>query len=62
MNSNEEIVGEAVRIEYNEKDGELFVVFKITSENYKKKIKDNWIDNSIEYKIINKNLVFEKEK
>jgi len=60
MKPNEHVVGEAVRIEYIEKDGRLFIVFEIKEEKYKKDIKKNWI-NDIEFKIVDKSLVKESE-
>lgn len=54
-----EIVGEAVRVEFEEKTGRLFLVFEIKNEKYKQDIKKNWTDD-IEYKIIDRNLVIEE--
>ena len=34
MKNYEEAVGEAVRIEYTEHDGKLYIVFEIISEKY----------------------------
>jgi hypothetical protein len=57
---DEEVVAEAARIEYDEHTGDLFIVFKITNEKYKQKIKKTWTQD-IEYRIIEKNLVMIKE-
>ena len=54
--NDEEIVGEASRIEFDENTGRLFIVFEIISEKHKQNIKKNWT-NDIEFKIINKFLV-----
>ncbi len=54
-----EIVGEAVRVEFEEKTGKLYLVFEIKNEKYKQDIKKNWTDD-IEYKIIDRNLVIEE--
>ena len=54
-----EIVGEAVRVEFEEKTGKLYLVFEIKNEKYKQNIKKNWTDD-IEYKIIDRNLVIEE--
>ena len=42
MKNYEEILGEACRIEFEEKTGKLFLVFEITNEKFKKKIKTEW--------------------
>lgn len=60
MKSDEEIVGEAIRIEVDEATGKLFLVFEITNEKYKQDIKKNWYKD-IEYKMIDKLLVKENE-
>lgn len=60
MKSNEEVVGTAVRIEYEEKTGKLFIVFEITEEKYKQDIKKNWTED-IEYKLVDRCLVKENE-
>lgn len=60
MKNDEHIIGEAVRVEYTESNGDIFLVFKITDPNYKKIIKTKW-NSSVEFKIIDKNLVLEKE-
>ena len=56
MKSTEEVVGEAVRIEYIEQDGRLFIVFEIKSEKHKQNIKKNWVKD-IEFRLIDKTLV-----
>jgi hypothetical protein len=58
MKPNEEIVGEAVRIEYTEHDGKLFLVFEIKNEKYKQDIKKNWTKD-IEYRLVDRFLVRE---
>jgi len=39
----EKTVAKAVRIELNETTDELFIVFEVVDEQFKKKIKDNWM-------------------
>lgn len=56
MKPDEECVGEAIRIEYDETTGKLFLVFEITNEKYKQSLKKNWTDD-IEFRLINKQLV-----
>jgi hypothetical protein len=55
------VVAEAVRIEWEEKTGKLFIVFEVKDEKYKQDIKKNWAQD-IEYKLIDKSLVLEEEK
>ncbi len=61
MKNYEEIVGEAVRIEYNESTGKLFLIFEITNEKFKQVIKKDWT-NDIEFKLKNKSLVIEGDE
>ena len=60
MKNYEQIIGEAVRIEYNEQNGKLFIVFEITNPQSKQDIKKNWTQN-IEYKIVDKHLILNNE-
>lgn len=55
-----ETVAEAVRIEFEESTGKLFIVFEVKNEKFKQDIKKNWTQD-IEYKLINKLLVKEDE-
>jgi len=54
-----ETIGEAIRVEFEEKSGELYLVFKITNEKYKQDIRKNWTKD-IEFRIIDKTLVSEE--
>lgn len=54
------IVAEAVRIEYEEKSGKLYIVFEVKDEKYKQDIKKNWTKD-IEYRLVDKFLVKETE-
>jgi len=56
----DEVIAEAVRIEYEEKSGKLYIVFEVTNEKYKQDIKKNWIKD-IEYRLVDKSLVKESE-
>jgi hypothetical protein len=58
MKPNEEVVAEAVRIEFEEKTGKLYIVFEVVDEKYKQDIKKNWIQD-IEFRLIDKCLVKE---
>jgi hypothetical protein len=52
----DQIVAEAVRIEYDEETGKLYLVFEVKNEKFKQDIKKNWTQD-IEYKLVGKNLV-----
>jgi hypothetical protein len=52
----DQVVAEAVRIEYDEETGKLFIVFEVKNEKYKQDIKKNWTKD-IEYKLVDRNLV-----
>jgi len=54
----EKVVAEAVRIEYEEKTGELYIVFKVKDEKYKQDIKANWTKD-IEFRLVDRFLVME---
>jgi hypothetical protein len=56
MKNYEEIVAEAVRIEYEHHSGQLFIVFKVIDGKYKDYIKNNWTKD-IEYRLIDKYLI-----
>lgn len=53
-----ETLAEAVRIEYEEKSGKLFIVFEVKNEKFKQDIKKNWTQD-IEFRLIDKSLVEE---
>jgi hypothetical protein len=56
MKNYEKVIAEAVRIEYTENDGKLYLVFEVTDPSAKQDIKKNWTKD-IEYRIIGKTLV-----
>jgi hypothetical protein len=56
MNPSDKVVAEAVRIEYEEKTGKLFIVFEVKDEKYKQSLKRDWTKD-IEFRIIDKHLV-----
>lgn len=60
MKNDEEIVGEAVRVEYSERDGKLFLVFEIKNEKYKQDIRKNWTKD-IEFRLVDRLLIRESE-
>ena len=55
-----EILAEAVRIEYEEKTGKLFIVFEVKDEKFKQDVKKNWTKD-IEYKLVDRQLVLDNE-
>lgn len=56
----QQVVAEAVRIEYEEATGKLFIVFEVKDEKYKQDIKKNWTKD-IEYKLVDRCLVKEDD-
>jgi hypothetical protein len=58
MKPDEQIIGEAVRLEYEEDTGKLFIVFEVKDEKYKQDIKKNWTTD-IEFRLVDKLLVKE---
>jgi hypothetical protein len=50
------VVAEAVRLEYEEQTGKLYIVFEVKDEKYKQDIKKNWTQD-IEYRLVDKALV-----
>lgn len=55
MKNYEKVLGEAVRVEYEEESGKLFLVFEITDASFKNEIKKDWTQD-IELKIVKKEL------
>jgi hypothetical protein len=52
----DKVVAEAVRVEYEEKTGKLFIVFEVKDEKYKQDIKKNWTKD-IEFRLVDKQLI-----
>jgi len=52
----DEVIAEAVRVEYDEETGRMFLVFEVKGEKNKLNIRTNWTQD-VEYKLIGKNLV-----
>lgn len=61
MNDPKITVAEAVRLEFDENTGKLYIVFEVINEKYKQDIKRDWIED-IEYKLIGKSLILDEEK
>lgn len=60
MKSYEKIIAEAVRIEFEQRTGELYIVFKVLDNKSKEDIKTNWTKD-IEYRLIDRSLVLEQK-
>lgn len=56
MSNNNVTVASAVRIEHNPDNDELFLVFEIVDEDFKRRIKKDWMQD-IELKLIGRNLI-----
>ena len=56
MKEIDHTVATVVRMEHNENTDELFLVFQIVDEGFKKRIKKNWMEE-VSVKLIGKNLV-----
>ena len=53
-------VAKAVRVEHNEDNDELYLVFEIIDDDFKRRIKKDWMED-IELKLIGKNLIKKQE-
>lgn len=56
MKNYEKIIAEAVRIEFEQQTGDLYIVFKVLDGKSKEDIKNNW-SKDIEYRLIDRSLV-----
>jgi hypothetical protein len=56
---NNQTVAEIARMEHNENTDDLYLVFKVVDEGFKKRIKKDWMED-IELKIIGKKLVIKE--
>jgi len=54
-NEQNEVLAEAVRVEVDDNNGDVFIVFKAKTEKFKREIKEKWVED-IEFKVINKKL------
>lgn len=53
-------VAEAVRIEYDEKSGAVYLVFELVDEDFKKRIKEDWCSD-IELELKDRKLIIKEE-
>lgn len=56
---NNEILAEACRIEYDEKQDKLYIVFEVKNLPFKQKIKKDWTKD-LEFVLVDKTLVLSK--
>lgn len=56
MKEIDRTVATVVRMEHNENTDELFLVFQIIDEGFKKRIKKNWMED-VPVKLIGKSLI-----
>jgi hypothetical protein len=54
------IVAEAIRVEYIKDTDEVYLVFEVVDEDFKKSIKKDWTQD-IELKIIDRKLILSEE-
>ena len=54
------VVAEAVRVEFEEKSGSVYLIFEITDEDFKNKIKKDWTVD-IELELENKKLLLKED-
>lgn len=52
-------IAECIRIEFSETSGELYLVFQVTDEDFKKRVKNNWLAD-IDTVLLDKKLIEEK--
>jgi hypothetical protein len=56
MKPDEKVIAKISRVELDDKNDKVYIVFEVTDPSFKVRIKKNWIED-IEFKIINKELV-----
>lgn len=56
MSAKYETIAKAVRIELDKKNDDIYIVFKIIDEGFKKKVREDWLSD-YELMIVDKNLV-----
>lgn len=59
VKNKDEVVAEAVRIEYDKYNDTVYIVFEISDEKFKKEIKEDWTKD-VPLKLVNKQLVRDK--
>jgi hypothetical protein len=60
MNADEKIIAEAVRVEFDETTGKVFIVFEAVDPKFKRDVITEWIKD-LEFKIKGKLLIQEEE-
>jgi len=61
VNSKNYTVATAVRVEYIKDSDDVYLVFQIVDEDFKKRIKQDWVGSDIELKLIDRKLIIDKE-
>ncbi len=54
--NNYDTVARAVRMEVDTITGDLYLVFKVIDENFKQRVRDNWMDD-VELKLLGRALI-----
>lgn len=54
-------IAECIRIEFSETSGELYLVFQVTDEDFKKRVKNNWLAD-IDTVLLDKKLIEENKE
>ena len=53
-----QVVAQAVRVEYDEHNDNVYLVFEVTDEQFKKEIKEDWMKD-VDLQLVNKQLLKE---
>ncbi len=53
-------VGKAIRVEYDNKSGALYLVFELIDEDFKKRVKEDW-NADIELELEDRKLLLKEE-
>ena len=56
MDNKYEVVAKAIRLEVDESKDDVYIIFKITDERFKQKVRADWEDD-VEVRVVNKELV-----
>ena len=60
-NEQYQTIAKAIRVEKNVETDEVYLVFEVIDENFKRRIKEEW-ESDIELKLIGRNLIKNEEK
>lgn len=59
-NTKYNTIAKAIRVEIDESNDNTYIVFKITDEKFKQKVREHWLDD-VEVKIIGKHLILKDD-